>query len=200
MESTVIMQNIFNLICRDVESSWRSIENDLKFLGATAVDDKLQDGAEDTITYARQAGIRVVMATGDAVSTAVAIWNKLGQVTGKITYLIAVDEHGRYSKEEILASFKELVKEEKDDELLVVDGEVLNFLLVRPYQTEFKKLLKRYKSVVAARSSAVQKAELIRIYRELKFITLAIGDGGNDVTMLQRAHVGKCSVLVDVKS
>ena len=64
---------------------WHNLGQNVKFLCATAVDDKLQvrrfcffilsDGAADTLTYAQRCGIKVVMTTGDAWSTAVAIWN-----------------------------------------------------------------------------------------------------------------------------
>ena len=53
------------------------------------------------------------------------------------------------------------------------------------------------KSVVAARVSPDQKGEIVRLVRQEAvtngndaLVTLAIGDGANDVTMIKEAHIG----------
>jgi len=77
-------QAIFNsseeLISEISESSWAEIESDLICSGFTVVSDKLQDGVANVITYAKNCGITVVMATGDSTDTAEAIWRKLKQI------------------------------------------------------------------------------------------------------------------------
>jgi magnesium-transporting ATPase (P-type) len=49
------------------------IEKDLVLLGATAIEDKLQDGVPDTIHTLQQAGIKVWVLTGDRQETAINI-------------------------------------------------------------------------------------------------------------------------------
>lgn len=49
------------------------IECDLNLLGATAIEDKLQEGVPETIESLRQAGIKVWVLTGDKQETAISI-------------------------------------------------------------------------------------------------------------------------------
>lgn len=49
------------------------IECNLKLLGATAIEDKLQDGVPEAIESLRQAGIKVWVLTGDKQETAISI-------------------------------------------------------------------------------------------------------------------------------
>ena len=48
----------------------RRIERDLELVGATAIEDKLQDGVPETIQVLGNAGIKVWMLTGDKLETA----------------------------------------------------------------------------------------------------------------------------------
>ncbi|KAI5067311.1 hypothetical protein GOP47_0017839, partial [Adiantum capillus-veneris] len=50
-----------------------SIEREMVLLGVTAVEDKLQDGVQETVTLLAQAGIKLWVLTGDKLETAVAI-------------------------------------------------------------------------------------------------------------------------------
>ena len=47
------------------------IERDLRLLGATAIEDRLQDGVPETIADLKSAGIKVWVATGDKLETAI---------------------------------------------------------------------------------------------------------------------------------
>jgi P-type E1-E2 ATPase len=47
-----------------------SIEVELELVGATAIEDKLQDEVADTIQFCKKAGIKVWVLTGDKVETA----------------------------------------------------------------------------------------------------------------------------------
>ena len=49
------------------------IEHELRLLGATAIEDRLQDGVPETIADLKLAGIKVWVATGDKLETAIAI-------------------------------------------------------------------------------------------------------------------------------
>lgn len=47
------------------------IEHDLRLLGATAIEDRLQDGVPETIADLKAAGIKIWVATGDKLETAI---------------------------------------------------------------------------------------------------------------------------------
>ena len=49
------------------------LESNLDLVGATAIEDKLQDEVEETIRSLREAGIKVWVLTGDKIETAINI-------------------------------------------------------------------------------------------------------------------------------
>jgi magnesium-transporting ATPase (P-type) len=170
------------------------------------VSDKLQDGVQDVITYARNCGIKVVMATGDAFETAEAIWRKLGQVhvhptdasVDKLERFVALDFTDPITKEvtrerviAALARFEKIKLTEKC--VLIVDGTMLTHLKstssIKDLRGRFCAAMDNFDSVVAARVTADQKGEINDIYQYNGNVTLAIGDGGNDITMIQKATV-----------
>ncbi|XP_020278795.1 probable phospholipid-transporting ATPase VD isoform X2 [Pseudomyrmex gracilis] len=76
---------------------------------------------------------------------------------------------------------------------LVVDGKTLTVILdPRSGLTgPFLELTKTCSSVLACRATPLQKAYIVRIVKkQLGMRTLAIGDGANDVSMIQTADVG----------
>ena len=54
-----------------IEAISEELETDLRLLGATAIEDKLQDGVPETIADLKEAGIKVWVATGDKLETAI---------------------------------------------------------------------------------------------------------------------------------
>lgn len=56
-----------------IDRASEMIERDLFLLGATAIEDRLQDGVPDTIYTLQQAGIKVWVLTGDRQETAINI-------------------------------------------------------------------------------------------------------------------------------
>lgn len=76
---------------------------------------------------------------------------------------------------------------------LVIDGKTLTFILDRRSNLTkpFLRLTKYCSSVLCCRATPLQKAYIVRVVKEeLKMRTLAIGDGANDVSMIQTADVG----------
>lgn len=83
----------------------------------------------------------------------------------------------------------ELVRQKKDC-CMVIDGQSLETCL-RHNETTFMEVAVRLPCVVACRCSPTQKAEVTRLIASYTGRrTCAIGDGGNDVSMIQAAHVG----------
>ncbi len=79
----------------------------------------------------------------------------------------------------------------KLDCCLVIDGESLQ-LCLDSFRTEFVMLATQLPAVVACRCSPTQKADVARLIREFSKKTVCcIGDGGNDVSMIQAADVGE---------
>lgn len=96
----------------------------------------------------------------------------------------------------------------KLDCCLVIDGESLQVsfppmgswynrsslvqLCLDRFRTEFIMLATQLPAVAACRCSPTQKADVARLIREYtKKTVCCIGDGGNDVSMIQAADVGK---------
>lgn len=78
----------------------------------------------------------------------------------------------------------------KLDCCLVIDGESLQ-LCIDHFQTEFIEVATKLSAVVACRCSPTQKADIARLIRfHTKKRVACIGDGGNDVSMIQAADVG----------
>ena len=56
-----------------IEHVCNELEQDLRLLGATAIEDRLQDGVPETIFDLKRAGIKIWVATGDKMETAIGI-------------------------------------------------------------------------------------------------------------------------------
>jgi hypothetical protein len=54
-----------------IEAVSNDLEQDLRLLGATAIEDRLQDGVPETIADLKKAGIKIWVATGDKLETAI---------------------------------------------------------------------------------------------------------------------------------
>jgi phospholipid-translocating ATPase len=54
-----------------IEAVSDELEQDLRLLGATAIEDRLQDGVPETIADLKRAGIKIWVATGDKLETAI---------------------------------------------------------------------------------------------------------------------------------
>ncbi|GAA6011603.1 hypothetical protein JCM10207_002676 [Rhodosporidiobolus poonsookiae] len=161
------------------------LERDLELLGVTGVEDKLQDDVKMTIELLRNAGIKIWMLTGDKIETAtcIAISTKLvsrGQYIHQIAKLKSPAE--ARDELEFLAT--------KLDCCLVIDGESLQ-LCIEHFRDDFIALSTKLSAVVACRCSPTQKADVARLIRAYtKKRVCCIGDGGNDVSMIQAADVG----------
>lgn len=95
------------------------------------------------------------------------------------------------SKEELAAAMRDhLAPSEKFG--VVIDGDALKLALGDPeIQRKFLLLCKQCKAVLCCRVSPAQKAAVVKMVKEtLDVMTLAIGDGSNDVAMIQTADIG----------
>ncbi|EDO17706.1 hypothetical protein Kpol_1033p9 [Vanderwaltozyma polyspora DSM 70294] len=161
------------------------LEHDLELLGLTGVEDKLQKDVKSSIELLRNAGIKIWMLTGDKVETArcVSISAKLisrGQYVHTITKL--------HKPENALNHLEYLYVNR--NACLLIDGESLGMYLTY-YKVEFFNAVIHLPSIVACRCTPQQKADIAVLIRDFTGKRVCcIGDGGNDVSMIQCADVG----------
>eukprot|EP00405_Crypthecodinium_cohnii_P027364 CAMPEP_0206502574 /NCGR_PEP_ID=MMETSP0324_2-20121206/54087_1 /ASSEMBLY_ACC=CAM_ASM_000836 /TAXON_ID=2866 /ORGANISM="Crypthecodinium cohnii, Strain Seligo" /LENGTH=1241 /DNA_ID=CAMNT_0053990811 /DNA_START=18 /DNA_END=3743 /DNA_ORIENTATION=+ len=168
------------------------LERDLKFVGITAVEDRLQDGVPEAISTLKEAGIRVWVLTGDKTETAVDIARSCKLFTESTNMSYATGATGaKDAEDKLLKAHSQL--DGKADTGLVLDGQTVLHALESP---ECRKIIYDLgilsRSCICSRLSPMQKLELVKLVRQQNplAITLAIGDGANDVPMIQGAHVG----------
>ena len=193
------------------------IEQDLTLLGGTAIEDRLQDGVPDTIALLGDAGIKLWVLTGDKVETAINIGfscNLLNNDMDLLRIQVNEDESGQTAEDDYLqaaeqeldrglsnfnmtGSDEELKRALNDHEPpaathgLVIDGFTLRWVLSDRLKQKFLILCKQCKSVLCCRVSPAQKAAVVSMVKNgLDVMTLSIGDGANDVAMIQEADVG----------
>lgn len=161
------------------------LECDLELLGVTGVEDRLQRDVKPSLELLRNAGVKIWMLTGDKVETArcVAISAKL-VARGQYIHTV-VKLRDKSTAEDTLDFLRH-----KIDSCLLIDGESLSVMLSQ-FRSAFIALAVQLPAVIACRCSPMQKAEIAELIRQhTKKRICCIGDGGNDVSMIQAADVG----------
>ncbi|KAK1935341.1 Phospholipid-transporting ATPase 3 [Phytophthora citrophthora] len=179
----------------EIDKLMTEIERDLELLGATAIEDKLQNNVPSCIANLMRAGMRVWMLTGDKQETAINISYACQLMDNDMQqFVFNCDLYP--TKDAIFSHLSEAnaqVQGGSGRHAVVIDGECLELTLADDRcQHEFLSLAMACDAVVCCRVSPSQKAEVVTLVRTAnkKARTLAIGDGANDVAMIQRAHVG----------
>ncbi|CAF0797059.1 unnamed protein product, partial [Didymodactylos carnosus] len=151
------------------------------------VEDKLQENVRQTLEILRNAGIKIWMLTGDKLETATCI-AKSSKLIGR--------EHDIYTFKTITTRedcLQELnMFRRKTDSCLIITGDTLQICLGF-YESDLMELIIQCPAVVVCRCSPTQKANVVSLlkkYGQKRVRVCAIGDGGNDVSMIQAADVG----------
>ena len=203
---------------KEIETIRLKIENNLELVGMTGVEDKLQDDVCKTLEHLRKAGIRVWMLTGDKVETAICIARSTRLVAKDGGIFPADCEGARYESlweredgrdgwrpgmpmkcvqhaKDFVAAFNRFVEDGSrlGGYTMVIDGQTLRYMM--DCEEEFVEAAGKAASVVVARCSPTQKADIVEVMKRniqntSKVRTAAIGDGGNDVSMILAAHIG----------
>ncbi|XP_077441006.1 phospholipid-transporting ATPase VA [Vanacampus margaritifer] len=206
------------------ESAMR-LETNLQLLGATGIEDRLQDGVPETIDALRKAGLQIWVLTGDKQETAVNIAyacklldpeeeiltlnadsmeacsllleESLHYIQAKFLCGSAKNFHADYAPFHIYPSPHPPPPHWSSSHAavhrlgLVIDGRTLAYALDRSLEDKFLAVARSCRSVLCCRSTPLQKSMVVKLVRnKLKVMTLAIGDGANDVSMIQVADVG----------
>ncbi|KAJ6809324.1 phospholipid-transporting ATPase 2 [Iris pallida] len=169
------------------------LEHDLEILGVTAIEDRLQDGVPETIESLRKAGINFWMLTGDKQNTAIQIALSCNFISsepkGQLLFINGKTEEEVFrSLERVLLTMR-ITSAEPKDLAFVVDGVALEIVLKR-YKEAFTELAILSRTAICCRVTPSQKAQLVELLKLCDYRTLAIGDGGNDVRMIQQADIG----------
>ncbi|KAI9469032.1 MAG: hypothetical protein EXX96DRAFT_590210 [Benjaminiella poitrasii] len=180
----------------ELDKAAEMIEQNLFLLGATAIEDKLQEGVPDTIHTLQEAGINVWVLTGDRQETAINIGYSCKLLNEEMSLIVCnMDSHWE-TKSFLESKLKDVTGAiERGEELeplaFVIDGKALTFALEKDIEKLLFDLTVLCKAVICCRVSPLQKALVVKLVKKYdKSILLAIGDGANDVSMIQAAHVG----------
>uniref|UniRef100_A0A8C0N8R0 Phospholipid-transporting ATPase n=1 Tax=Canis lupus familiaris TaxID=9615 RepID=A0A8C0N8R0_CANLF len=183
-----------------ISDVYEEIEKDLMLLGATAIEDKLQDGVPETIATLNKAKIKIWVLTGDKQETAVNIayacnifedeMDGMFIVEGKNDETIRQELRYRdlrqwqFSEDPVLRAF---LGNLKCGCILVLQAYALEGNL----ELELLRTACMCKGVICCRMTPLQKAQVVELVKRYKkVVTLAIGDGANDVSMIKAAHIG----------
>uniref|UniRef100_A0A672U9R6 Phospholipid-transporting ATPase n=1 Tax=Strigops habroptila TaxID=2489341 RepID=A0A672U9R6_STRHB len=176
-----------------LEESYELIEKNLQLLGATAIEDKLQDKVPETIETLMKADIKIWILTGDKQETAINIGHSC-KLLRKNMGLIVINEGSLDGTRETLSHHCSTLGDtlrKENDFALIIDGKSLKYALTFGVRQYFLDLALSCKAVICCRVSPLQKSEVVEmVKKQVKVVTLAIGDGANDVSMIQTAHVG----------
>ncbi|ODQ59812.1 hypothetical protein WICANDRAFT_30420 [Wickerhamomyces anomalus NRRL Y-366-8] len=187
------------------------IESNLVLMGGTAIEDRLQIGVPESIETLSKAGIKLWVLTGDKIETAINIGFSCNLLGNDMELLVIRPDEGKDPKQDMdsklteylqkfnaTGSIEELKKAKTDHSIpegqyaVIVDGAALSAIFEdEDLQRKFLLLCKQCKSVLCCRVSPAQKASVVKLVRDaLDVMTLSIGDGANDVAMIQTANVG----------
>ncbi|XP_011924724.1 PREDICTED: phospholipid-transporting ATPase IC [Cercocebus atys] len=195
-----------------LDKVYEEIEKDLILLGATAIEDKLQDGVPETISKLAKADIKIWVLTGDKKETAENIGFACELLTEDTTICYGEDIN---FKSESQQTWKCMMKKPCLNEILLEKKTKRSKILKlkfprteeeRRMRTQSKRRLEAKKeqrqknfvdlacecsAVICCRVTPKQKAMVVDLVKRYKkAITLAIGDGANDVNMIKTAHIG----------
>lgn len=168
-----------------VEACIAKLERNLCLLGATAIEDKLQDEVPETIDTLLKAGINFWLLTGDKQETAINIGYS-SKLLSRNMPLIVINQDSYDATRQLLENAKST-----SETALVIDGKSLQYAFSGDLHKEFMRVALTCKSVICCRVSPFQKATVVESVKKMTGeVTLAIGDGANDVAMIRSANIG----------
>lgn len=178
------------------------LENQLTLLGATGIEDRLQEGVPDTVAALREAGIQLWVLTGDKQETAVNIAYSC-KLLHQTDTVYSINTESQETCESILNCVLEEVKQchgprkparkffgfhlpsetppptsgaTVPEVGLVIDGKTLNAIFQGKLEKTFLELTQYCRSVLCCRSTPLQKKMIVKLVRDkLSVMTLSIG-------------------------
>ncbi|KAK7141388.1 hypothetical protein R3I93_015519 [Phoxinus phoxinus] len=200
---------------------YNQVETDMSLIGATAVEDRLQEEAAETMEALQGAGIKVWVLTGDKMETAKSTCyacRLFQRGTELLELTVRTLEDGRIKREdkllELLRDYHRRAVQDappvkagvtrswstaNQEYGFIIDGATLSLMMNPPrdadaslYRNLFLQICQNSTAVLCCRMAPLQKAQIVKMVKNSKGspITLSIGDGANDVSMILEAHVG----------
>lgn len=174
-----------------MDAACEEIERNMLLMGGTAIEDRLQDGVPETIAELAKSGIKLWVLTGDKTETAINIGFACNLLSNDMDLIILQAQNREDTAEQLKAALRETEASSSTKRALVIDGTTLKYALEPKTKDMVLELGMRCVSVLCCRVSPKQKAQVVMLVKKgLKVMTLAIGDGANDVSMIQAANVG----------
>ncbi|KAG7289187.1 hypothetical protein NEMBOFW57_005550 [Staphylotrichum longicolle] len=190
----IYLQATTSLVKRQerIEDAAELIEKEFELAGATAIEDKLQQGVPETIDKLRRANIKVWMLTGDKRETAINIAHS-ARICKPFSEVYILDVTQGDLHDRLALTLTDVCRGMVPHSVAVIDGHTLSVVEDdENLRVLFFDLVARVDSVICCRASPSQKANLVKCVRRQtpSAVTLAIGDGANDIAMIQASHVG----------
>ncbi|XP_050236999.1 phospholipid-transporting ATPase 1 [Mercurialis annua] len=168
-----------------------SVETRLIILGASAIEDKLQQGVPEAIECLRSAGIKVWVLTGDKQETAISIGYSSKLLTNRMTQIIINSKSKESCRKSLQDALLMSTTAAVSEVALIIDGTSLVYILDTELEEELFELASKCSVVLCCRVAPLQKAGIVALVKNRTAdMTLSIGDGANDVSMIQMADVG----------
>lgn len=188
MDATTSLVDRQNMI----EAAGEMIEQNFELVGATAIEDRLQKGVPETIDKLKRANIKIWMLTGDKRETAINIAHS-ARLCKDYSRIVILDQKTGEVEQRMATALLDISSGTVAHSVIVVDGQTLAEIDADETLCRlFFDLSIIADAVICCRASPSQKASLVKKVRTKisHSITLAIGDGANDIAMIQEAHVG----------
>ena len=161
----------------EVDRVAEEIERDLVLMGATAIEDRLQDGVPNSIALLGRAGIKLWVLTGDKMETAINIGFSCNLLQKSMTLIIikadSCEDTFKQLREALSKFWDETGRPREDSQFaLCIDGGSLTFAFdetddpKRVRQATLLELACRCKSVICCRVSPLQKAQVVALVRK----------------------------------
>uniref|UniRef100_A0A915AWL6 Phospholipid-transporting ATPase n=6 Tax=Parascaris univalens TaxID=6257 RepID=A0A915AWL6_PARUN len=175
-----------------IEQQAEKIERNLRLLGATGIEDKLQEGVKATIANLSLGGMNIWVLTGDKLETAQNIGLSCGLIQPDMPTLVISEGSPEKTRDRLRSYISDICSSHCAIKIaLIVSGQSLGYLLKDMMDIEFFFLASRCSCVICCRCSPMQKAAVVKLIQNYcDGATLAVGDGANDVAMIQAADVG----------
>uniref|UniRef100_A0A8C5FJE0 Phospholipid-transporting ATPase n=1 Tax=Gadus morhua TaxID=8049 RepID=A0A8C5FJE0_GADMO len=167
-----------------LDELYEEIEKDLMLLGATAVEDKLQDGVPQTIEQLAKADIKIWVLTGDKQETAENIGYACNMLREDMTevFIVAANTAEGRDVTTSISCFANVITHNSSPKA---------YALEKDLELELLRTACMCQTVICCRVTPLQKAQVVELVKHYKqAVTLAIGDGANDVSMIKAAHIG----------